>query len=329
MADTALKDLSRRFDGIYAAVGRPSIAPERLLRALLLQVLYTVRSERLLMEQLDYNFLFRWFVGLSTDDPVWDVTVFTKNRDRLLKGEVAEAFFAAVLAQARRRGLLSDEHFTVDGTLIEAWAGQKSFKRKDGKAAATPPRDDDPGNPSVDFHGEQRSNDTHRSTTDPEALLARKGAGKEAKLSYAGHVLMENRHGLAVNCCVTKATGRAEPEAALAMVEQIPGWRRITLGADKGYDRKELVQEMREYQVTPHFARRQTSTIDRRTTRHPGYAVSQRKRKRVEEIFGWVKTVGGLRKTRHRGLARVDWMFSLALAAYNLVRMRNLASAPA
>jgi transposase len=329
MAHTALTDLNKRFHDMYAALGRPSIPPERLLRALLLQVLYTVRSERLLMEQLDYNFLFRWFVGLSIDDPVWDVTVFTKNRDRLLKGEVAEAFFAAVLAQARQRDLLSDEHFTVDGTLIEAWAGHKSFKRKDGTVAESSPKDDDPGNPSVDFHGEQRGNETHQSTTDPEALLARKGAGKEAKLSYTGHVLMENRHGLAVNCCVTQATGRAEPEAALAMVEQIPGWRRVTLGADKGYDRKELVQEMREHRVTPHFARKQTTTIDQRTTRHPGYAISQRKRKRVEEIFGWLKTVGGLRKTRHRGVARVDWMFSLALAAYNLVRMRNLASAPA
>ena len=329
MADAALKELDQGFAGLYAAQGRPSIPPERLLRALLLQVLYTVRSERLLMEQLDYNFLFRWFVGLSLDDPVWDVTVFTKNRDRLLKGAVAEAFFAAVLAQARQRGLLSDEHFTVDGTLIEAWAGQKSFKRKGGKAAETPPQDDDPGNPSVDFHGERRRNATHQSTTDPQALLARKGAGKEAKLSYAGHVLMENRHGLAVDCCVTQATGRAEPEAALAMVEQLPGWRRVTLGADKGYDRKALVQEMREHRVTPHFACKQTSTIDQRTTRHAGYALSQRKRKRVEEIFGWVKTVGGLRKTRHRGVGRVDWMFSLALAAYNLVRMRNLASAPA
>jgi transposase len=322
--------LDKSFEGMYAALGRPSIPPERLMRALLLQVLYTVRSERLLMEQLDYNFLFRWFVGLSIDDPVWDVTVFTKNRDRLLKGEVADAFFAAVLAQARQQGLLSDEHFTVDGTLIEAWAGHKSFKRKeDVEAAKTPPKDDDPGNPSVNFHGEQRSNDTHQSTTDPEARLARKGAGKEAKLSYAGHVLMENRHGLAVNCCVTQATGRAEPEAALAMVEQIPGWRRLTLGGDKGYDRKKLVQEMREHQVTPHFARKQTSIIDQRTTRHPGYELSQRKRKRVEEIFGWVKTVGGLRKTRHRGVARVDWMFSLAVATYNLVRMRNLTLAPA
>lgn len=329
MADTALKQLDRRFAGMYAAMGRPSIPPERLLRALLLQVLYTVRSERLLMEQLDYNFLFRWFVGLSIDDRVWDVTVFTKNRDRLFKSEVAEGFLAAVLAQARQRDLLSDEHFTVDGTLIEAWAGQKSFQRRDGKAGKVPPKDDDPGNPGVDFHGEQRRNDTHQSTTDPDARLARKGAGKEAKLSYAGHVLMENRNGLAVNCCVTQATGRAEAEAAVAMVEQIAGWHRITLGADKGYDRKELVREMREHRVTPHFARKPTSIIDERTTRHSGYALSQRKRKRVEEIFGWVKTVGGLRKTRHRGVDLVDWMFTLALAAYNLIRIRNLTSAPA
>jgi transposase len=328
MTDEALKELDQRFEGMYAAMGRPSIAPERLLRALLLQVLYTVRSERLLMEQLDYNLLFRWFVGLSIDDPVWDVTVFTKNRDRLLEAEVSEAFFAAVLAQARQRDLLSDEHFTVDGTLIEAWAGQKSFKRKDEQADKTPPHDDDPGNPTVDFHGEQRRNDTHQSTSDPEARLARKGKGKEAKLSYAGHVLMENRHGLAVNSCVTQASGRAEPEAALAMVEEIPGWHRITLGADKGYDRKDLVKEMREHCVTPHFACKRTSIIDQRTTRHAGYAISQRKRKRVEEIFGWVKTIGGQRKTHYRGVARVDWMFSLALAAYNLVRMRNLASAP-
>ena len=325
MADAALRDLDQRFDAMYATLGRPSIAPERLLRALLLQVLYTVRSERLLMEQLDYNFLYRWFVGLSIDDPVWDVTVFSKNRDRLLKGEVAEAFFAAVLAQARQGGLLSDEHFTVDGTLIEAWAGQKSFKRKDQPETKTPP--DNPGNPSVDFHGERRTNETHQSTTDPDALLARKGKGKESKLSYTGHVLMENRHGLAVNCCVTQATGRAEAEAAVAMVEEIPGWQRVTLGADKGYDRKALVQEMREHRVTPHFACKQTSIIDQRTTRHRGYAISQQKRKRVEEIFGWLKTVGGLRKTRHRGVARVDWMFCSALTAYNLVRMRNLASA--
>ncbi len=325
MADRALKELGPRFDAIYASSGRPSIAPERLMRALLLQVLYTVRSERLLMEQLDYNFLFRWFVGLSLDERVWDATVFSKNRDRLLAGEVADGFFAAVLSQARAQGLLSDEHFTVDGTLIEAWAGHKSFKRKDHPDSKTPP--EDPGNPGVDFHGERRSNDTHQSTTDPEALLARKGKGKESKLSYAGHVLMENRHGLAVNGCVTQATGRAEPQAAVAMVEQIPGWGRITLGADKGYDRRELVQELREHHVTPHFARKQSSIIDQRTTRHAGYAISQRKRKRVEEIFGWLKTVGGLRKTRHRGVERVGWMFTFALAAYNLVRMRNLAAA--
>jgi IS5 family transposase len=273
--------------------------------------------------------LFRWFVGLSIDDPVWDVTVFTKNRDRLLKGEVAEAFFAAVLAQARQRNLLSDEHFTVDGTLIEAWAGQKSFKRKDSKAADNPPKDDDPGNPSVDFHGERRRNDTHQSTTDPEARLARKGAGKEAKLSYAGHVLMENRNGIAVNSQVTQADGRAERQAAIAMVEQIPGHQRVTLGADKGYDTKEFVQELRDHQVTPHIACKPTSIIDERTTRHPGYAISQQKRKRIEEIFGWLKTVAGLRKTRHRGVARVGWMFTFALAGYNLVRMRNLALAPA
>jgi transposase len=326
MTDTALKELGPRFEAMYASGGRPSIAPERLLRALLLQVLYTVRSERLLMEQLDYNFLFRWFVGLSMDERVWDATVFSKNRDRLLAGEVADGFFAAVLSQARAQGVLSDEHFTVDGTLIEAWAGHKSFKRKDHTDTKTPPPED-PGNPGVNFHGERRRNDTHQSTTDPQALLARKGKGKESKLSYAGHVLMENRNGLAVNGCVTQATGRAEAQAAVAMVGQIPGWGRITLGADKGYDRRELVQELREHQVTAHFARKQSSIIDQRTTRHAGYAISQRKRKRVEEIFGWLKTVGGLRKTRHRGVDRVGWMFTFALAAYNLVRMRNLAAA--
>jgi IS5 family transposase len=277
----------------------------------------------MLMEQLDYNLLFRWFVGLNIDDPVWDATVFTKNRKRLLQGEVAQSFFAEVLAQARSRGLLSTEHFTVDGTLIEAWAGQKSFKAKEpsGKDLQPP---DDPGNPTVDFHGEERSNATHQSTTDPEARLARKGAGKEARLSYTGHVLMENRNGLAVNGQVTEAHGRAEREAAVAMVEQIPGQHRVTLGADKGYDTKEFVQELRDHQVTPHLARKSTSIIDQRTTRHPGYAISQQKRKRIEEIFGWLKTIAGLRKTRHRGVARVSWMFTFALAAYNLVRMRNI-----
>jgi transposase len=328
MTDAALCELSPQFEAIHAANGRPSIAPEKLLRALLLQVLYTVRSERLLMEQLDYNFLFRWFVGLGLDDLVWDVTVFTKNRERLLQGEVAQSFSAAVVGQARAQGLLSDEHFTVDGTLIEAWAGQKSFKRKDGKDSK-PPSDDDPSNPSVDFHGERRSNQTHRSTTDPEAQLARKGPGKEAKLSFAAHALMDNREGLAVGGSVNQATGRAEPQAALQLVEEIPGWGRVSLGTDKGYDRKEFIQELRDHQVTPHIARKTNSTIDARTTRHPGYAISQRKRKRIEEIFGWLKTVGGLRKTRHRGVARVGWMFTFALAVYNLVRIRNLRPAPA
>ena len=326
MVDAALRNIGPQFEAMYAKVGRPSIAPEKLLRALLLQVLYTVRSERMLMEQLNYNLLFRWFVGMNIDDAVWDVTVFTKNRQRLLSAEIAKTFFAEVLAQTRSRDLLSSEHFTVDGTLIEAWASHKSFKRKDGSDQQPP---DDPGNPTVDFHGERRSNATHQSTTDADARLARKGAGKEAKLSYAGHVLMENRNAIAVNGCVTLAEGRAEPEAAVAMVEEIPGQHRITLGGDKGYDSKEFVQELRDHGVTPHLACKQTSIIDERTTRHPGYLISQQKRKRIEEIFGWLKTVAGLRKTRHRGLAKVGWMFTFALAAYNLVRMRNLAAAAA
>lgn len=327
MVDVALRNMGPQFDAMYAKMGRPSIAPEKLLRALLLQVLYTVRSERMLMEQLNYNLLFRWFVGMNIDDAVWDVTVFTKNRERLLAAGVANTLFAEVLAQARSHALLSSEHFTVDGTLIEAWAGHKSFKRKDGSDQQAPP--DDPGNPTVDFHGEQRSNATHQSTTDPEARLAKKGKGKEAKLSFAGHVLMENRNGIAVNACVTLAEGRAEVESAVAMVEEIPGQHRVTLGADKAYDTKEFVQEMRDHQVTPHVALKATTIIDARTTRHPGYVISQQKRKRVEEIFGWLKTVGGLRKTRHRGVERVGWMFTFALAAYNLVRLRNLAAAAA
>jgi len=327
MVDLALRNMGPQFDAMYAKLGRPSIAPEKLLRALLLQVLYTVRSERMLMEQLNYNLLFRWFVGMNVDDSVWDVTVFTKNRERLLAADIAKTLFAEVLAQARSCDLLSTEHFTIDGTLIEAWASHKSFKRKDESDQQTPP--DDPGNPTVDFHGERRSNATHQSTTDPEARLAKKGRGKEAKLSYAGHVLMENRTGIAVNACVNLAEGRAEVEAAVAMVEEIPGQHRVTLGGDKAYDTKEFVQEMRDHQVTPHLACKATTIIDARTTGHPGYAISQQKRKRIEEIFGWVKTVGGLRKTRHRGLERVGWIFTFALAAYNLVRMRNLAAAAA
>ena len=323
LVDALLRELSPRFDELYSRVGRPSIAPEKLLRALLLQVLYTIRSERLLIEQLDYNLLFRWFVGLEMDDPVWNATVFTKNRERLLGGEIARAFFDRVVAQARERGLLSDEHFTVDGTLVEAWASLKSFKRKDEPPAAP----EDPGNPTVNFHGERRRNATHASTTDPDARLARKGNAQEAKLCYTGHVLMENRNGLAIGGCVLPASGHAERAAALELLGARMGEGRVTLGADKGYDTRDFVAAVRLLGVTPHVAQNTThrrSAIDGRTTRHAGYAASQRRRKRVEEIFGWLKTVGLMRKTRHRGTQRVDWMFTFALAAYNLVRIRNL-----
>jgi transposase len=308
---------------MYSDIGRPSIAPEKLLRALLLQVLYTIRSERMLMEQLEYNLLFRWFVGLNIDDPVWDPTVFSKNRDRLLAANVAALFFQAVLDEAQARDLTSDEHFTVDGTLLEAWASLKSFK----KVGADDPPPDDSGNPTVDFHGERRSNATHASTTDPDARLARKGNGKEAKLSYTGSVLMENRNGLAVDARVDLATGTAERDAAFAMAGHIPGEGRVTVGGDKNYDTAAFVENLRNLNVTPHVAQHthRRSAIDQRTTRHPGYLISQKKRKRVEEIFGWLKTVGGLRKLRHRGIERVEWMFTFAVAAYNLVRIRNLA----
>lgn len=323
MVDDVLRRLWSDFDRLYSRTGRPSIPPERLLRALLLQILYSIRSERMLMEQLDYNLLFRWFVGLSMDDRIWDVTVFTKNRDRLLRGDIAVRFFEQVLAEARERGLTSDEHFTVDGTLVEAWAGLKSFKRRDGSDGQTPP--DDPGNPTVNFHGQKRSNQTHESTTDPDALLAKKANGQEAKLCFMGHVVMENRTGLAVGARLTRATGRAEREAALAMVGDIPRGRRITLGADKGYDVADFVDELRDRDITPHVAQKARYTaIDGRTTRHATYQISQRARKRVEEIFGWLKTVGLMRKTRYRGLPRVGWNFTFALAAYNLVRMRNV-----
>jgi len=287
MVDEALKNMSERFDGMYAKTGRPSIPPEKLLRAQLIQMLYSIRSERLLMEEIDYSMLFRWFVGMNLDEPVWDPTVFTKNRNRLLEGDVAREFLAKVVGQAQAKGLTSDEHFTVDGTLIEAWASLKSFQRKDQKN--TPP--DDPGNPSVDFHGEKRSNQTHESTTDPDARLARKGNGKEAKLSYNGNLLTENRNGLIVNTELFQANGTAERDAALVMLEQIPGGRRVTVGADKGYDTKDFVAECRHLQVTPHVAqnvnRNGGSAIDGRTTRREGYEVSQRKRKRIEECFGW------------------------------------------
>jgi transposase len=327
MVDTALMGLWERFEALCAQTGRPSIAPERLLRALLLQILYSLRSERLLMEQLDYNLLFRWFVGLTPDEPVWDPTVFTKNRDRLLAGEVAHAFFEQVLARARGQQLLSSEHFTVDGTLIEAWASLKSFKPK-ADAPAAPP--DDPGNLSVDFRGEKRTNATHASTTDPDARLYKKARGQEAKLGYLGHVLMENRNGLIVNTRLTPATGTAEREAAVEMGGELPGNYRVTVGGDKAYDTQALVQDLRAVEATPHVAQNTTgraSAIDGRTTRHAGYALSQRKRKRVEEIFGWQKTVGLPRKVRHRGLELVGWVFTFTAAAYTLVRLQKLAEA--
>jgi transposase len=325
MGDEALQTLSPVFDQIYADFGRPSIAPEKLLRALLLQVLYTIRSEEMLMEQLQYNLLFRWFVGLNMDETVWVPTVFSKNRERLMNGEVAERFFAAVLDQAAAAGLTSDEHFSVDGTLIEAWASQKSFQRKDQTPSAPP---DDPGNPTVNFHGEERRNDTHESKTDPEARLARKSSGHESKLAYCGNLLIENRNGLVVDTELVQCSGTAERDAALQMAERIDGVGRVTLAADKGYDTQNLVTEMRAMNVTPHVTqnlkRRGGSAIDARTTRHAGYQISQRKRKRIEEVFGWMKTVGMLRKTRHRGVFKVGWVFTFTAAAYNLVRMRNL-----
>ncbi|MBM3320917.1 MAG: IS5 family transposase [Candidatus Eisenbacteria bacterium] len=327
MVDRVLKSLSPRFATLYADTGRPSIPPERLLRALLIQVLYTIRSERLLMEQLDYNLLFRWFVGLSMDDTVWDATVFTKNRDRLLRGDIAEAFFAQVVKVARSEGLLSDEHFTVDGTLIEAWAGQKSFRKRSGEPHRS---DDDPGNPTVDFHGEKRSNATHASTTDPEARLYKKTRGSEAKLAYLGHLLMENRNGLAVNAMVTEANGSMERAAALVMIQEVKTPRPITVGADKNFDTAGFVEDARRLNAVPHVAqntRNRSSAIDGRTTRHSGYAISQRLRKRIEEIFGWMKTVGLIRKTRHRGRDRVGWMFVFTVAVYDLIRIRNLTGA--
>jgi transposase len=325
MVDEVLSQLSPRFDTMYAKVGRPSIAPEKLLRAQLLQMLYSIRSERLLMEEMDYNLLFRWFVGLNADDEVWDATTFTKNRDRLLEADVAKEFLAQVVAQAQAKGLTSDEHFTVDGTLLEAWASAKSFQPKEGKQ----PPPDDPGNPTMNFRGEKRSNETHASKTDPHALLARKGGGKESKLSYSGNLLVENRNGLIVDAEVFQANGTAERDAALVMLEQVPGGRPVTVGGDKGYDTRDFVTECRNLRVTPHVAqnlgRRGGSAIDGRTTRHLGYALSQRKRKRIEECFGWLKTIALVRKVRHRGVCKVDWIFTFACAAYNLVRIRNLA----
>jgi transposase len=330
MVDEVLDRLSPRFDKLYSKVGRPSIPPERLLRALLLQVLYTIRSERMLMEQLDYNMLFRWFVGLNMDDPIWDPTVFTKNRQRLLEGKIAQAFFKEVLALAGEKGLTSDEHFTVDGTLIEAWAGNKSYRRRHPESDKGP---DEPGVGSgEDFHGEKRTNATHQSTTDPQAKLYRKGPGKEAKLCYLGHVLMENRNGLVVDARLTQATGTAERDAAEEMVRAAKRRHRgrLTVGGDKGFDTHAFVAALRAMGLTPHVAQNEShrrSAIDGRTTRHKGYELSQWKRKLIEQVFGWMKTVAALRKTRHRGAPRVGWMFIFCLAAFDLLRIRNLEAA--
>jgi transposase len=328
LVERVLERMSKDFDAIYSHTGRPSIPPEQLLKALLLQVLFTIRSESQLMEHIRYNLLYRWFVGLGPDDKIWDETVFCKNRERLLEAEISRLFFQEVLKEAETRNLLSNDHFTVDGTQIEAWAGQKSFRPIGLQAKVdSAVLDKDPGNPTVNFRGEKRTNQTHESTTDWQARLYKKSSGVGARLSYLGHVLMENRSGLAVDAELTTATGRAEREAALSMIERLPtrGGRR-TLGADKNYDARSFIEGLREYDMSPHVAQQITrgSAIDERTTRHPGYDVSQRKRKRVEEIFGWLKTVGPIRKTHFRGEDRVGWMFVFAVAAYNLIRIRNL-----
>jgi transposase len=317
LADQVLRGMSKQFDGLYSEVGRPSIPPERLLRALLLQVFYSIRSENLLMEQLDYNLLFRWFVGLEIDDRVWDATVYSKNRDRLLNQEVARAFFEQVKRQAVE--LMSDEHFTVDGTLIEAWASQQSFQRKDKGDAAG----------GQNFHGQERRNDSHQSKTDPEARLYRKSSGKEARLSYLGHTVVENRNGLVVAAMATQADGTAEYDAGLLLVADLmkKRKRRMTLGADKAYDTKDFVKTVRELGATPHVTqnnRNRRSAIDGRTTRHPGYRVSLSKRWLVEKPFGWMKQIGGLRKVKLRGLAKVEWLFVFTCAAYNLLRIPKL-----
>jgi transposase len=328
LVDAVLAELSPSFEALYARVGRPSVPPERLLRALLLQAFYTVRSERLLMEQLDYNLLFRWFVGLSMDDAVWDATVFCKNRDRLLEGDIATKFMTGVLNLPQVRKLLSSEHFSVDGTLIEAWASMKSFVPKGG---SSPPAGGAGGgrNAERDFHGEKRSNETHASTTDPDARLFRKGKGKEAKLCHMGHIMTENRHGLIVDARLTEANGRADSRRALDMIDATAG-AHSTLGADRNYDIADFVAGCRARGCVPHVAQNDTnrrSAIDARTTRHPGYAISMTKRKRIEEPFGWMKTVGVMRKTRHRGRSLVEWFFVLTAAAYNLIRIPKLLAA--
>ena len=325
IVNEALAALEGEFAPLYAGVGRPSIPPEKLLRAMLLQAFYSIRSERQLMERLDYDLLFRWFVGLGIDDPAWDHSTFSKNRDRLLDGDIAAKVLAAVLAQPRVKRLLSTEHFSVDGTLIEAWASMKSFRPKDG---SDEPASGGGRNAEANFRGERRSNETHASTTDPEARLYRKGIGKEAKLCFMGHALMENRSGLLVGACLTRADGHAERVAALALIEPYADRPcAITLGADKGYDAQDFVNELRAMRVTPHVAQNTSgrrSALDGRTTRHVGYGLSQRIRKRIEEAFGWIKTVAGQDKTRFCGLERVELAFTFAAAAYNLVRLPRL-----
>ncbi|MFB9985728.1 IS5 family transposase [Mesorhizobium kowhaii] len=334
IVNEALSALEREFAALYSPIGRPSIPPEKLLRAMLLQAFYSIRSERLLMERLEYDLLFRWFVGIGVDDAAWDHSVFSKNRDRLLEGDIAAKFLAAVLAQPKVKKLLSTDHFSVDGTLIEAWASMKSVKPKDGPSGGhgEPPADGGGRNAEADFHGERRSNETHASTTDPDARLYRKGWGKEAKLCFMGHGLMENRHGLLVDACLTFADGHAERVAALHMIEpRADRPQTITLGADKADDTQDFINELRSMKVTPHVAQNtggRSSAIDGRTTRHSGYAVSQRIRKRIEEAFGWIKTVAGQAKTKLRGRDRVGWAFTFNAAAYNLVRLPKLLAAP-
>jgi len=325
IVNEALGDLSADFAAMYAPLGRPSIAPEKLLRASLLQAFYSIRSERQLMERLECDLLFRWFVGLGIDDAVWDHSVFSKNRDRLLEGDIAAKFLAAVLTQPKIKRLLSSEHFSVDGTLVEAWASLKSLRPRDGGEDGPPTGTGRNG--EVDFHGQKRSNATHVSASDPDAKLYRKGPGMEAKLCFIGHALMENRNGLFVDARLTRASGRAERLAALDMIEaRADRPCPITLGGDRGYDAADFVMELREINVTPHIARNTTrrSAIDRRTTRHPGYAASLRIRKRIEEGFGWMKMIAGLRKTKYRGIDKVGWTFTLAAAAYNLIRLPKL-----
>ena len=330
LVEPALKALSGRFDEIYAQGGRPSIPPEMLLRALLLQILYSIRSERQLIEHLDFNILYRWFVGLNLDDKVWDASSFSKNRDRLLDGDIAQAFLEEVLRGANERGLLSQEHFTLDGTLLEAWASHKSFAPKSGP---TDPTDDDPSNPTIDFRGERRSNETHQSTTDPDARLARKSNGERSRLSYQANALFENRHGLVIATKVTQPGYYAECEAGLDLLMTLgPSSRQRTVGADKGYDRGDFVEQVRILGITPHVApnlhrNRSRSAVDGRTTRHGGYHVSQRKRKLAEEAFGWSKGTGLLRKLRHRGEQKVDWIVTFTAAVYDLVRIRTLSEA--